>query len=152
VLLHDQLRHLDSVPDLGDPLFSIWRIGWIAHQIVTDPRHLFDANIFYPEHLTLTLSDPLLLPALSVAPLIALGVHPVVVYNFLLISGFWLSGVATYVLVERLTGSARAAFIAGLSYACAGFRFDHYSHLELQMTEWLPLVLLALHLFVSTKR
>jgi hypothetical protein len=152
VLLHDQLRHLDAVPDFGDPLFSIWRIAWVAHQIVRDPQHLFDANIFYPEGLTLTLSDPVLLPALSVAPLLALGVQPVVVYNVLLLSGFWLSGVTTYVLVERLTGSARAAFIAGLSYATVGFRFDHYSHLELQMTEWLPLALLALHLFVSTKR
>jgi hypothetical protein len=152
VLLHQQLRHLDSVPDFGDPLFSIWRVAWVAHQIVTNPPHLFDANIFYPERLTLTLSDPVLLPALSVSPLLALGIHPVVVYNLLLMSGFWLSGVATYVLVERLTGSARAAFIAGLSYACVGFRFDHYSHLELQMTEWMPLALLALHLFVSTKR
>jgi len=151
-LLHEQLRHLDSVPDLGDPLFSIWRVAWVAHQIVADPWHLFDANIFYPEHLTLTLSDPVLLPAMSVSPLLALGVHPTVVYNLLLMSGFWLSGVATYLLVERLTGSARGAFIAGLSYACAGFRFDHYSHLELQMTQWLPLALLALHLFVTTKR
>jgi hypothetical protein len=106
-LLHEQLRHLDSVPDLGDPLFSIWRVAWVAHQIVADPWHLFDANIFYPEHLTLTLSDPVLLPAMSVSPLLALGVHPTVVYNLLLMSGFWLSGVATYLLVERLTGSAR---------------------------------------------
>jgi hypothetical protein len=152
VLLHGQLTHLDWVPDLGDPLFSIWRIGWVAHQIVRDPLHLFDANIFYPQHLTLTLSDPVILPALTVAPLLAIGVHPVVAYNVLLLSGFWFSGIATYALVERLTGSARAAFIAGLCYACFAFRFDHYSHLELQMTEWMPLALLALHLFVSTGR
>jgi len=114
-LLHEQLRHLDSVPDLGDPLFSIWRVAWVAHQIVADPWHLFDANIFYPEHLTLTLSDPVLLPAMSVSPLLALGVHPTVVYNLLLMSGFWLSGVATYLLVERLTGSARGAFIVSSS-------------------------------------
>lgn len=152
MLLHDQLRHLDWLPDLGDPLFSIWRVGWVAHQIVRDPWHLFDANIFYPEHLTLTLSDPVILPALTVAPLLALGVHPVVAYNVLLLSGFWFSGIATYVLVERLTGCARAAFIAGLCYACFAFRFDHYSHLELQMTQWMPLALLALHLFISTAR
>jgi len=152
VLLHGQLLHLDSVPDLGDPLFSIWRVAWVAHQIVRDPMHLLDGNIFYPERLTLTLSDPVILPALTVAPLFALGVAPTVAYNVLLLSGFWFSGVATYVLVERLTGSARAAFISGLCYACFAFRFDHYSHLELQMTEWMPLALLALHLFVSTGR
>ncbi len=152
ILLHNQLLHMYSVPDLGDPLFSMWRIGWVAHQIVTDPAHLFDANIFYPERLTLTLSDPMILPALTAAPLLALGVHPVVAYNLLFLSGLWLSGIATYLLVERLTGSPRAAFIAGLMYACYSYRFDHYSHLELQMTQWMPLGLLALHLFLSTGR
>jgi hypothetical protein len=152
VLLHDQLRDLYLVPDLGDPLFSIWRVGWVTHQIVSDPMHLFDGNIFYPTPLTLTLSDPMILPALTIAPLLALGVHPVVAYNILFVSAFWLSGVATYLLVERLTGSVRGAFIAGLMYACYAYRFEHYSHLELQMTQWMPLALLALHLLVSTGR
>jgi hypothetical protein len=152
ILLHDQLLHMFSVPDLGDPLFSMWRIGWVTHQIVTDPVHLFDTNIFYPERLTLTLSDPMILPALTAAPLLALGVHPVLAYNLLFLSGLWLSGIATYLLVERLTGSPRAAFVAGLMYACYSYRFDHYSHLELQMTQWMPPGLLALHLFLSTGR
>jgi hypothetical protein len=150
LLLHQQLQHLDYVPDLGDPLFSVWRVGWVNHQLFTDPRHLFDANIFYPERLTLTLSDPVILPALMGGPLLALGVHPVVVYNLLLLSGFWFSGIAVYLLVERLTASARAAFVAGLIYACCGYRFDHYSHLELQMTQWMPLGLLALHVLIGS--
>jgi len=149
LLLHQQVGHLDSVPDLGDPLFSVWRIGWVNHQLFTDPRHLFDANIFYPERLTLTLSDPIVLPALMAAPLLAAGVHPVVAYNLLLLSAFWFSGIAVYLLVERLTASPRAAFIAGLIYACCGYRFEHYSHLELQMTQWMPLGLLALHLLIG---
>jgi len=152
VLMHDQLAHLDEVADLGDPLFSIWRVSWVLHQLAADPWHLFDANIFYPEHLTLTLSDPVILPALTIAPLLALGIQPLISYNLLLLSAFWMSGVATYVLAERLTGSARAAFVAGLVYACYSYRFEHYSHLELQMTQWMPLALLALHLFLSTRR
>ena len=149
VLLYQQVRHLDYVPDLGDPLFSMWRVGWVNHQLFTDPRHLFDANIFYPERLTLTLSDPIVLPALMAAPLLAIGIHPVVVYNLLLLSAFWFSGIAVYLLVERLTASPRAAFIAGLIYASCGYRFHHYSHLELQITQWMPLGLLALHLLIS---
>lgn len=145
VLLHEQIRHLDRIPDLGDPLFSTWRIGWVNHQLFSNPRHLFDANIFYPEPLTLTLSDPVILPALTAGPVLAIGVHPIVAYNLLLISGFWLSGIAVYLLVDRLTRSSPAAFIAGLIYACYSYRFDHYSHLELQMTQWMPLALLALH-------
>jgi hypothetical protein len=152
VLLHAQLGQMSRVPDLGDPLFSMWRIGWVTHQIVRDPAHLFDANIFHPEALTLTLSDPMILTAILSAPLLALGVSPLVAYNLVFLMAFWLSGFATYLLVERLTGSARAAFIAGLIYACASFRFDHYSHLELQMTCWTPLALLALHRFLTTGR
>ncbi len=149
LLLHQQVQHLDSVPDLGDPLFSIWRVGWVNHQLLSDPRHLFDTNIFYPERLTLTFSDPIVLPALTAAPALALGIHPLIVYNLLLLSGFWFSGIALYLLVVRLTESARAAFVAGLVYACALYRFDHYSHLELQMMQWMPLGLLALHLLVG---
>jgi hypothetical protein len=94
----------------------------------------------------------MILPAIMSAPFLALGFHPIVVYNLIFVSAFWLSGLATYLLVERLTGSARAAFVAGLIYACASFRFDHYSHLELQMTWWTPLGLLALHRFLSVGR
>ena len=51
-----------------------------------------------------------------------------------------------------MTASPPAAFVAGLIYACYPYRFEHYGHLELQMTQWMPLGLLALHLFVSTGR
>jgi hypothetical protein len=152
VLLHVQLLHMHSVPDLGDPLFSIWRVGWVSHQLQGDPRPLFDANIFYPEHLSLTFSDSMLLPSVTIAPLLAAGVHPVVAYNVLFISGFLASGLATYVLVARLTRSLPAAFIAALLFGFYPYRFEHYSHLELQMTEWMPLALLALHFFCTTLR
>jgi hypothetical protein len=62
---------------LGDPLFSIWRIGWVYRQLLGDPRALFDANIFYPAPLTFAYSDAMLLPAPAAAPLLAAGVHPV---------------------------------------------------------------------------
>ena len=88
---------------------------------MSDPRHLFDANIFYPERFTLTFSDPVILPALTASPLLAGGVHPVVAYNLLLMSGFWFSGFAVYLLVRHLTGSSRAAFVAALTYACAAY-------------------------------
>ncbi len=152
VLLAPQLLHLGSVPDLGDPLFSIWRMAWVPHQLVRDPAHLFDANIFYPDPLSLTYSDSMILPALTAAPLLAAGVHPVHAYNLLFMSGFLFSGIATYLLAERLTGSPRGAFVAALMYAFYPYRFEHYSHLELQMTQWMPLGLLALHLFVDTGR
>jgi hypothetical protein len=152
VLLREQLRSLYLVPDLGDPLFSMWRMGWVFRQLQGDPRRLFDGNIFHPEPLTLTYSDSMLLPSMMAAPLLLAGLHPVVVYNVLLLSAFLLSGLATFLLVHRLTGCVRAAIVSGVIFAFYPYRFEHYSHLELQMTLWMPLGLLALHRFVETLR
>ena len=49
----------------------------------------------------------MLLPAAIGAPLLAIGLSPVVAYNLLFLSGFLLSGIATYVLIEGLLGSPR---------------------------------------------
>jgi hypothetical protein len=147
-----QVRRLDSVPDMGDPLFSIWRIAWVSHQIVRDPLHLFDGNMFHPERLTLTYSDSVIVPALMSAPLFWMGVHPVLIYNLLLLSGFVLSGVTTFLLVRALTGRVDAALVAGTIFTVYPYRFEHYPHLELQMTMWMPLSLWALHRTIAAGR
>jgi hypothetical protein len=151
VLLHDQLMHPFSVPEYGDPLFSIWRLGWTPHQLLTDPRHLFDANIFHPDPLTLTFSDSILLPALLAVPLEAIF-HPVVAYNVLLLSGFVFSGWAMYLLIVRLTGSPAAAFLSGLIFGFYPYRLEHYNHLEMQMTWAMPLTLLFIHEYLARGR
>lgn len=63
-----QVTDLRSVSDLGDPLFSAWRLDWVAYRLRSDPLHLFDANIFHPEPRTLAYSDAMLVPALVAAP------------------------------------------------------------------------------------
>jgi hypothetical protein len=151
VLMRAQLRQMDGVPDFGDPLFSTWRMGWVFRQLGGDPRPLFDANTFHPTPLTLTLSDAMLLPSISASPLLATGMAPIVAYNVLMLSGFLLSGIAAYLLVRRITGSPLAAFVSGLMYAFYPYRFEHYSHLELQMTQWMPLALLFLHRFAESR-
>jgi len=152
VLLWPQIRQMYSVPDLGDPLFSIWRIGWVFHKLHGDPRPLFSPNIFYPHELTFTYSDSMLLPALTATPLLFAGLHPVVAYNLATMASFIASGFAMYLLAERLTGSPKAAFVSGLLFGFYPYRFEHYSHFELQMTYCMPLALLALHAFIDTAR
>jgi hypothetical protein len=147
-----QMARLNQVPDLGDPLFSIWRISWVNHQIWRHPLALFDTNIFYPARLTLAYSDPVIVPSLLVAPLFWIGIPKTVAYNVLFLSGFVLSGVTMYYLVRALTGRRDAAAIAGAVFASYPFRFEHYSHLELQMTMWMPLTLLAVHRAVARGR
>ena len=129
----------------GDPLFSTWRLAWVAHQLPRDPAHLFNANIFYPERLTLAFSDSMLVTGLMAAPLFWLGVPQLMVYNIMLLASFALSGASMFLLVRSLTHNNGAAFVAGFIFAFLPYRFMHYSHLELQVSHWMPLCLWALH-------
>lgn len=154
VMTYPQVRVLDRgvSPDIADPLLSTWRLSWIAHQLIRDPWHLYDANIFYPAKDTLALSDAMLVPSLMGAPFIWLGVHQLLVCNILLLSGFALSGAAMFLLVRSLTGHTGAALVAGFVFAFLPYRFMHYAHLELQMTQWMPLCLWALHRTITGGR
>lgn len=143
--LQQQTGDLYAVPDRGDPLFSMWRMAWVRHQLIADPRHLFDANIFHPLPKTLTYSDSMILPALASSALAALHVHPVVAYNVMLLAAFVLSAVATYVLARSLGVGPFGSWIAAVAFTIAPFRVNHLSHLELQMTMWMPIALLAVH-------
>ncbi len=136
----------------GDAYFSVWRLAWIAHQLVTDPRHLFDANIFYPEAATLAYSDAMLLPGAVLAPLNWAGIPPLVIYNLTLVGAFALSGIAAYVLVARITGSLLAGLLGGVIFAFSPHRFDHFDHLELQFAFWIPLATLFWHRAVASGR
>ena len=151
-LLHSQLQQMDAVPDRGDPLLSIWRLAWVYHQMTGDPRALFDANIYHPARSTLAFSDSTLLPAVINSPLLAAGLHPVVVYNVTLLASFLASAFTCYLLVEGLTGSTAAGFIGGLLFGFYPFRYEHYAHYELLMAYWMPLSLLALHRFMATTK
>ena len=135
-----------------DTLFSVWRLAWIAHQLTTDPLHLLDANIFYPTARTLTYSDALLLPALTGAPLIWLGLSPVTVHNVLLLFSFVACGAGMYFLVRWLTNSIPAAWIAGAIFAFQPYRFGHYPQLELLWAWPMPLAFLAFHKLHDRRR
>jgi hypothetical protein len=135
-----QAVSLGSLPDHHDAWFNVWRLAWIAHALATNPRQLFDANIFHPAAGTLAYSDAVLFQGAVAAPLIWCGLSPIVACNLLVLASFVFAGVACTALVRDLTGDSVAARLAGLAFACAPFRFDHYFHLELLWSGWLPLV------------
>src|SRR5438105_3245195 len=105
------------VADHPDPYFSMWRLAWLAHQIVADPRHLFESPIFRPERNTFAYSDAMIVPALVLAPLRWMRVSLVTTYNTALFAAFALSGFTMFVLARYLTGNAAAAIVAGAVFA-----------------------------------
>jgi hypothetical protein len=134
-----------------DTLFSIWRLSWVAHALQTDPRHLFDANIFHPESGTLAYSDAMLLEGFLAAPLIWGGLSTVTAYNLLLLGGIAACGVAMFVLARHLTGTTAPALVAAAVFTMAPYRTEHFMHLELQWAMWMPLMFWAIHRAVDQR-
>jgi len=153
VLTYPQIRFMSSrMGEHYDSLFSVWRLAWIAHQLPRDPLHLFDGNIFYPRLQTLAYSDAVLLPGVLGAPLIWIGLSPVLVHNLLVLFSFAACGVAMYLLCRELTGSPVAACVGGIVFAFQPYRFAHYPQLELLWGWPIPLAFLATHRVVTMGR
>jgi hypothetical protein len=134
----------------GDALLSMWRLQWIAHALSTDVRHLFDGNIFYPHARTLAYTDATLLEGLLAFPFLLAHANPVLVYNVLLLGAFIASGIGMFVLARHLTGSADAALVAAAIFTVAPYRIEHFMHLELQWTMWMPFALWGVHRIYET--
>lgn len=135
-----------------DVYFNMWRLGWVAHALATSPSHLFDGNIFYPEPRTLTFSDAMPVEAALAAPLLWSGVRPVLVHNIVLLAGIVFSAAGIFMLARSVTGSSAAAVTAGIVFAFAPYRFEHYMHMELQWTVWTPWAFWALHRALDSGR
>ena len=146
MLTWPQALHLGSQTALhDDPLFSIWRLSWVAHALPSDAAHLFDANIFHPHLRTLAYSDAMLFEASLAAPWLWAHVNPVLVYNLLLLGGIVSSGLGMFVLARYLIGDADAALVSAVVFTLVPYRVEHFMHLELQWTVWMPLTLWAVH-------
>jgi hypothetical protein len=145
-ITHPLWLHLtDAVPgDIGDPLLNTWILAWDAHALLTDPLHLFDANIFYPLPNTLAYSEHLFSTAVLALPLGLVAGEPVLAYNLSLLLSFPLAGLGMYLLVLHWTHRRGAAFLAGLAFAFAPYRLAATAHLQLLTVQWLPFSLLAL--------
>lgn len=130
--------------DNADTALNAWIIAWVGMVFPTDPLHVFDANIFYPEPRTLAFSEVMLPQALLGAPLTWAAADPVLVYNLLVIAGFALSGFAMAWTVSRWTGDRLAGVVAGLAYAFNAHTLVRFGHLQALHVQYLPFALWAL--------
>ena len=128
----------------ADTKLNQWAMAWVAHQVVRDPVHLFDANIFYPERRTLAYSEHLFVQSMIGAPLAWAGIQPVAVYNLVLIAGFALTGWTTALVIHRWTASWLAGILSGSLMAFNALTLTRLSHIQMLHMEFFPLALLAL--------
>ena len=137
--------------DLGDSLLNCWILGWDADHLARffsgdlhAMRGFWNANIFYPEPLTLAYSEHLFAQAVQILPVYALTHNLILCYNLLFLSTFVLSGLGMFLFVREVTGSARAGFTAGLLYAFAPLRVPQFAHLQVISSQWMPFALYGL--------
>jgi hypothetical protein len=147
-----QALHLATrVGSHDDPLFSIWRMGWVAHSLSTDASRLFDGNIFHPVRNTLTFSDAMMLQGALGAPLLWAGASPILVYNLFLLAGFAASGLAMFVLARHVIQETGPALVSAAIFTMAPYRVEHFMHLELQWIMFAPLTLWAIHRTIESR-
>jgi hypothetical protein len=143
-----KLGHAARV-DNADGQLSIWNVAWVARTLIVDPRHVFDANIFYPHRETLAYSESNLAAGSLAIPVYWATRNPYAAYNSVVLIAFALSGIGMYCLVRRLTGDRRAAAVSGICFAFCPYMFARFSHIQLLMTAGLPFAMWAFHRVVD---
>ena len=127
-----------------DSLENSYIFSWDAHALLHQPLHLFDANIFYPQRLTLAYSENVLGLAVFFAPLYWVTHNSILIVNVATIALYAVGGYSTYLLVRELGGSRGPGVVAGVAFMAAPYRVLVIQHLTVLATHLLPLAFLLL--------
>jgi hypothetical protein len=131
--------------DTTDGEFSIWNVAWVARTLVADPRHVLDANIFYPHLGTLLYSESNLGAGALAIPVYWATRNPILAHNFVFLLSLVLSVTGGYYLVRYLVGNRLGAAVAAICFGFCPYVFARTPHIQLLMTAGLPFSMLAFH-------
>src|SRR6266849_5378278 len=129
-----------------DPLLNMWTLSWDTTTLLHAPTHLWQAQLLYPNHLTLSYSENLLGEVIFFAPFFLITHNPVLSYNVTFYTTFLLCGTNMYFVARYYSGKRLAAFVAALIYAFAPYRLGQIDHIHVVAGEWMPLAFLYLDL------
>jgi hypothetical protein len=129
----------------GDGMYAIWNVSWVAHTLTSDPRQLFDANIFYPHASTLAYSELNIVAGVVGIPGWLITGNALVAHNSALLFAFCTSAIGAWLLARRLTGSPSAALVTGVVFGFCPYFFSHTSHIQLLIAGGIPMSLLMVH-------
>ena len=135
-----------------DPLLNMWTLSWDTTTLLHAPTHLWQAQILYPNNLSLSFSENLLGETILFAPFYLISHNPVLAYNITFYLTFLLCGINMYIMARHYTGKSFAAFVAALIYAFAPYRLGQIDHIHVIAGEWMPLAFLSLDLSLQQGR
>src|SRR4029450_12697183 len=140
----------DVPADFGDPLLNAWVLAWDAEHMLRaisgNPgalREYWNANIFHPHPLALAYSEHLTPQAAMILPVWALTKNPILCHNLVFLSPLLLSALGMFLFTRTLTSSPGAAFVAGIAFGFAPYRFGTMSHVQVLSAMWMPFTLLG---------
>src|SRR3989440_9146330 len=135
-----------------DPLLNMWTMSWDTTTLLHAPTHLWQAQILYPNNLSLSFSENLLGETLFFAPIFLSTHNPVLAYNITFYLTFVLCGINMHIMARHYIGKPFAAFLAALIYAFAPYRVGQIDHIHIVAGEWIPLAFLYLDLSLEQGR
>ncbi|MGH9385217.1 MAG: hypothetical protein ACRD2N_13120 [Vicinamibacterales bacterium] len=138
--------------DNPDTHLFLWTLGWDVHALTTQPFSIFDANIYYPQRLTLAYSENLIGSAFLAAPVLWLTGNSVLALNVVTLLSCTLCGLGTYVLARRLGLGIASAILCGLVFAFSPGRFFRITQVHLATVQWIPFTLAYLHAYLDGGR
>jgi hypothetical protein len=147
------LKALGSVlpNDTGDPGLIAFVIWWNAHAVPFTERW-WSAPMFSPLQGALAFSDTLLGLSPFTSPMQWMGMTAVQAHNVMFVCSIITAALAAHALARQLTGRHDVAVIAGLAFGFAPYRAAQIPHLQLLVTAFMPLGLLALHKYLESSR
>ena len=121
-----------------DTRLYLWTLGWDIHALKTDPLHIFDANIFFPEKQTLAYSEHLIGAALLALPVSIFTSNLDLILNFVLLFATFLTALGCDRLARECGSSARGALLAGIVGGFSGPRLARLTQAHLATLHFVP--------------
>lgn len=129
----------------GDNLGGIWVDWWCRNAGSFGAKASFCPLIGFPFGTKLA-GVPMEPLDFVIRRFLLLFLNEVTVYNVLMLSSFFLSGITMYYLVRYLTSDRRVAFFGGLAYLVIPYHAYHSLYIGggFSMVQWMPLYILVL--------
>lgn len=135
-----------------DPSLNAWVLQRVTHNLLTDPLHPLDGNVYHPARNSLTAWDHMTSLAVLNIPFQLIDRNPWFGYNLLIFLAYFISALGGYKLALTLTGNRLCAFWSGLFWGFLFFRIHHISHLQILSFQWMPFCVESLISYLKTEK
>ncbi|MFH2146190.1 MAG: DUF3108 domain-containing protein [Candidatus Omnitrophota bacterium] len=126
----------------NDPLAWMWKFWWLKHSHVKGLDSSFCNILAYPFGVKMPVFYPIWEPIYRCLSILT---GEVITYNLQIMSGFFLSGLAMYMLVFYCTKNRLASFFAGVVLMLCPYHFARsWEHLGLANMHWMVFYMLSL--------